>query len=226
MTVVTESRLQELQRCIQEERLEVLCTARDRRHTYQQYKVWEEEGPLRVTLAYALKDGALVEAQEERWGLARIPGPRWEDLRRVLPQALDGAYSAEQLASLVEGIRPYLALEGNYYIEALYRFEGYLLRLFYPLLGKRSTTPFKAVVEAMDPLCSHVDGLVLPYEIEAEAFAPFGGTVSWAANYVGFGQLVFRTDGQGRVHCDNECMSREFIKQVLCKLVDDMVLED
>jgi hypothetical protein len=50
-------------------------------------------------------------------------------------------------------------------------------------------------------------------------------TIEWAAKNVGFGQFKFYTKDDV-VYCDNECMSKEFIKQVLCDMVDNCVLTD
>jgi hypothetical protein len=50
-----------------------------------------------------------------------------------------------------------------------------------------------------------------------------GFGVNWSAKGIGFGQLYFYTDN-GLIYCDNELMDKEFIKQVLCQMVDDCVL--
>jgi hypothetical protein len=49
--------------------------------------------------------------------------------------------------------------------------------------------------------------------------------VQWAKPGVGFGNLVFYFK-DGVLRCDNECMSKEFIKDRLCKMVDNCVLDD
>ena len=49
----------------------------------------------------------------------------------------------------------------------------------------------------------------------------------WSSKGIGFGQMYFyvdRTDGY--VHCDNEIMSREFLKRMLCLMVDNAVMND
>jgi len=49
----------------------------------------------------------------------------------------------------------------------------------------------------------------------------------WSAKGVGFGGFYFYTeDGKPQVYCANECMSKEFIKKMLCKMVDDCVLTE
>jgi hypothetical protein len=58
-------------------------------------------------------------------------------------------------------------------------------------------------------------------------------TFSWAAEDIGFGEFCFFWERKGwyedgeqcyRLKCDNECMSKEFIKEMLCKMVDESVL--
>lgn len=50
--------------------------------------------------------------------------------------------------------------------------------------------------------------------------------ILWSVPNVGFGTLHFYKGKDGKIHCGNECMSREFIKKVLCDMVDDLVLDD
>jgi len=52
-----------------------------------------------------------------------------------------------------------------------------------------------------------------------------GFEVSWVTVSAGAGGLTFYLKG-GKLHCDNEMMSKDFIKTVLCKLVDDTELEN
>lgn len=48
----------------------------------------------------------------------------------------------------------------------------------------------------------------------------------WSAKGRGFGGFYFYVDKKdGYVHCDNEIMSREFLKDMLCKMVDNCVLD-
>lgn len=42
---------------------------------------------------------------------------------------------------------------------------------------------------------------------------------------VGFGHLSFKNK-DGKIHCSSEGMSREFVKEVLCKLVDEAIFEE
>lgn len=50
---------------------------------------------------------------------------------------------------------------------------------------------------------------------------------SWSAKGLGFGQMTFHVDdADGYVHCGNEIMSRAFLKEMLCKMVDNCVLDE
>ena len=48
---------------------------------------------------------------------------------------------------------------------------------------------------------------------------------SWGVPGRGFGQLIFYMK-EGKLYCDNECMDKEFIKERLCKLVDNAELTE
>ena len=50
-----------------------------------------------------------------------------------------------------------------------------------------------------------------------------GITFNWSRKDVGFGQLYFYVK-DGVMYCDNELMGKEFIKETLCKMVDDCEL--
>jgi hypothetical protein len=52
-----------------------------------------------------------------------------------------------------------------------------------------------------------------------------GVEVSWGTKGAGFGTLTFFLQ-DGKLRCDNQMMGRDFIKRVLCKLVDEMQLQD
>jgi len=44
---------------------------------------------------------------------------------------------------------------------------------------------------------------------------------SWSKKGIGFGEFVFITDPDtGEIRCDSEAMSKDFVKEMLCKLVD------
>ena len=45
---------------------------------------------------------------------------------------------------------------------------------------------------------------------------------SWVANGTGFGQFVFKWNGKKeRLELDSEMMSKDFVKQMLCQMVDE-----
>lgn len=47
---------------------------------------------------------------------------------------------------------------------------------------------------------------------------------NWSANGVGFGQFYFYMK-DGKMMCSNEMMSKEFIKDLLCKMIDECELD-
>ena len=51
--------------------------------------------------------------------------------------------------------------------------------------------------------------------------------LNWSAANCGFGQFYFYHDKRdGKIHCSNECKDKEFIKAVLCNMVDNCVLDE
>ena len=54
----------------------------------------------------------------------------------------------------------------------------------------------------------------------------FGFRLVWNSN-IGFGQFDFTVEKNKpeKLWIDNECMSKDFIKEVLCKMVDDAILD-
>lgn len=53
------------------------------------------------------------------------------------------------------------------------------------------------------------------------------GTVgfNWGKKGTGFGQVHFYRDQAGVLMCDNELMSKAFIKEILCQMVDSCAME-
>jgi hypothetical protein len=49
--------------------------------------------------------------------------------------------------------------------------------------------------------------------------------ISWTAEGIGFGHLAFY-EKDGKIYCNNEYMSKGFIRRVLNKLVDESILND
>jgi hypothetical protein len=68
---------------------------------------------------------------------------------------------------------------------------------------------FKKLFDSMD---NHVD-----------LHSKFG--IDWSVTGIGFGQFYFYEE-DGGIYCDNESMSKNFIKMVLCQLVDQCELTD
>jgi hypothetical protein len=61
-----------------------------------------------------------------------------------------------------------------------------------------------------------------------ESCEPIGHiTFRWSSKGVGFGTMSFYLDPKdGYVHCGNEIMSRQFLKDMLCKMVDNAVMDE
>lgn len=56
-----------------------------------------------------------------------------------------------------------------------------------------------------------------------------GFQINWGVKNIGWGEFYFQPtaiDGDGKIYCSNEMMSKEFIKAILCKMVDDCILEE
>jgi hypothetical protein len=49
--------------------------------------------------------------------------------------------------------------------------------------------------------------------------------LAWQTESAGFGHICFWSK-DSLLHCDNEAMGRDFLKKVVCKLVDDATLSD
>lgn len=50
-------------------------------------------------------------------------------------------------------------------------------------------------------------------------------SLNWTAEKCGWGQLHFY-EKNCRTYCDNEIMSKKFIKAALCQMVDDCILTE
>ncbi len=48
----------------------------------------------------------------------------------------------------------------------------------------------------------------------------------WGREGMGFGRLYFYYDEEDNLRCHSECMSKDFAKQMLCKMIDDTIWED
>lgn len=65
-------------------------------------------------------------------------------------------------------------------------------------------------------------------EKDGQKFGNLGGfAIDWVAKSAGCGTMSVYIDKEdGKIHCQNEYMGKQFLKDVLCKLVDEMILDD
>ena len=50
--------------------------------------------------------------------------------------------------------------------------------------------------------------------------------ITWGAESIGWGEFYFYVGEDKLVHCRNEIMSKHFIKEQLCKMVDECILDE
>jgi hypothetical protein len=50
--------------------------------------------------------------------------------------------------------------------------------------------------------------------------------VDYCVKGYGFGSFRLYTDKDGKLHCDNECSSRDRLKSIMNSLFDQMILDD
>jgi hypothetical protein len=50
--------------------------------------------------------------------------------------------------------------------------------------------------------------------------------IEWSFAGTGFGSFRFYNGEDGKLHISNECCSKTFIKQILCLMVEEAVLDD
>lgn len=62
-----------------------------------------------------------------------------------------------------------------------------------------------------------------PRQDDEGVFTPI--MVAWTAKDYGFGEFTFYVI-DGKLRCDNEAMGKDFIKKMLCQMVDDAELDD
>lgn len=53
-----------------------------------------------------------------------------------------------------------------------------------------------------------------------------GFGIAWGAAGIGFGEVYFEIGPKGEVHIDTEMMNDEFVKELLCFLVDNATKDD
>ena len=66
----------------------------------------------------------------------------------------------------------------------------------------------KSMFENIEDSCDIIDGVQM----------------NWEAKDCGFGQFYFYHNDEGQLCCDSETMGKEFIKRMLCQMVDDCEL--
>ncbi len=49
--------------------------------------------------------------------------------------------------------------------------------------------------------------------------------INWSVKNIGWGEFYFYNKN-GNLHCSNELMSKAFIKDILCKMIDDCILDE
>jgi hypothetical protein len=48
----------------------------------------------------------------------------------------------------------------------------------------------------------------------------------WSEPGIGFGEFVFYKDEDGNIHCDSETMSKEFLKKIFARFIDEVIFDD
>ena len=50
--------------------------------------------------------------------------------------------------------------------------------------------------------------------------------IQWSEPGTGWGEFTFYKDEDGGIHCDNECMSKEFVKKIMNRFIDEIIFDD
>ena len=50
-------------------------------------------------------------------------------------------------------------------------------------------------------------------------------SLDWSVKGRGFGQLYFFVE-DGKLYCNNECLSKERVKEILCMMVDNSIFDE
>lgn len=221
--------------------IQPLFTACDGRFEFRHFKIQDRER-LRVTVA--AKRGDEPQSLEplalsiEDWSLAIAPAPpSLIPLETLIRDRVPPAGTSELSPDTIEAFNlelskrtPLVVLRGLFYLEVVYVLDRYLLHVYRPLAGKRRHTD---ILELYAQPCPprfptiKVESHKLPARLGEVTVHTTKDNfiVAWDADYMGYGQLNFRYDADGKIHCNTENMPKEFIKAVLCKIVDDMVWE-
>lgn len=88
--------------------------------------------------------------------------------------------------------------------------------------GKLDALQMERMLQVLQEKFDSLDDKCTPWSEDSnmEQVAAF----NWTAKGIGFGTFTFYLDSSGRLRCDNEAMGRDFIKKMLCKMVDDSIL--
>lgn len=71
-----------------------------------------------------------------------------------------------------------------------------------------------------------MDGVQKFLDSCCDSCEPAGHVVfQWSMTGMGFGSFAFYVRNRA-VRCDNELMSKQFVKDILCQMVDDCVMEE
>lgn len=76
----------------------------------------------------------------------------------------------------------------------------------------------QAFLDSMEDSCC-------PVVYTEEGIESSSATFAWSAKGIGFGSFVFY-EKDGELRCENECMGKEFIKKLLCNMVDEATMND
>lgn len=208
-----------------------VITGEDRRFRYEQYRVIGDDGPVRLTVTYANSVTASPEplhVEESPWDLAIAGGHANTPVRESLSTAHVHKLPPETWHEMLIGVKPTLKLQGLYYVEALYFLGSHVVRLFYGRFLRTSPLPFEVMVELYDFTSLHFKGVRLPTRFVhvSPSVTKHGVNVSWEAEYMGHGQLNMYFAEDGKLHCQNDNMNKEFIKEVFAHMVDNLTLDD
>lgn len=83
---------------------------------------------------------------------------------------------------------------------------------------------------SIQDLFNNLDDICEPVSLTDEEMVDGTALFSWSKKGYGFGMLYFyfKEDDNGKkvLHCDNEYMSKERVKEILCNMVDNAVFGD
>lgn len=77
----------------------------------------------------------------------------------------------------------------------------------------------------LENTCIPVDWIPANNEIGFED-KPSSVLFQFSKKDFGFGEIRFYFDAEGTLCCDNECMSKETVKSILCSMVDNAKFRD